>query len=83
MKTKMKTTEIEGLHQLQMLSIKTAKALSSLGSTKIYSEIARGNLRCVKVGRRTLITAKDFSEWTARFKSPNCDNDNLKNGDAS
>lgn len=38
-------------------SIREACAASSLGKTTIYSHIAAGRLRCVRVGGRTLIPA--------------------------
>lgn len=38
-------------------SIREACAASSLGRTTIYAHIARGRLRAIKVGGRTLIPA--------------------------
>lgn len=38
-------------------SIKEACRISSLGRTSIYSNIAAGRLKAVRVGRRTIISA--------------------------
>ena len=37
------------------VTIKTAKALSGLGNTKIWQEIKAGRLKTVSVGRRRLV----------------------------
>jgi excisionase family DNA binding protein len=44
-------------------SIDEAGQVSSVGRTLIYKEIAAGNLRATKVGRRTVILADDLKAW--------------------
>ena len=44
-------------------SITEAMAVIGIGRTMLYEQIKAGNIRIVKVGRRTLITAAAISEW--------------------
>lgn len=44
-------------------SVDEAGHVSSVGRTLIYQEIAAGNLRSIKVGRRTVIRAEDLKAW--------------------
>jgi excisionase family DNA binding protein len=43
-------------------TIADACRVSGLGKTKIYSMISEGRLQKVKVGKRTLVTAKSLNE---------------------
>ena len=43
--------------------IDEAGHVSSVGRTLIYKEIAAGNLRATKIGRRTVILADDLKAW--------------------
>lgn len=44
-------------------SIDEAGHASSVGRSLIYKEIAAGNLRATKIGRRTVILADDLKQW--------------------
>jgi excisionase family DNA binding protein len=44
-------------------SIADACAATSCGRTTIYEAIRSGNLRAIKIGRRTVITATDLAAW--------------------
>lgn len=44
-------------------SIDEAVKASSVGRSLIYTEIAAGNLRATKIGRRTVILADDLKAW--------------------
>jgi excisionase family DNA binding protein len=53
--------------------IDEAGHVSSVGRTLIYKEIAAGNLRATKVGRRTVILADDLRAWlVAKASSEHC-----------
>jgi excisionase family DNA binding protein len=52
--------------ELECLSISEAAALARIGRNTLYDEIKAGNLRAVKMGRRTLILK---SEWRRYLKS--------------
>ncbi len=43
--------------------IPEAARLGGVGRSTIYSEISNGNLRMLKIGRRTVITLDDFRSW--------------------
>ena len=47
------------------LSIPGAEKASGLGRSTLYKEIANGNLKVHKVGRRTLITPENLRSWLA------------------
>jgi excisionase family DNA binding protein len=47
------------------LSIPGAEKASGVGRSTLYKEIARGNLKVHKVGRRTLITMENLRAWLA------------------
>ena len=44
-------------------SITEACEVSSVGRTTLYAAIKRGDLQSRKVGRRTLVTAKELLAW--------------------
>jgi excisionase family DNA binding protein len=44
-------------------SIETASKTTETGKTTIYDAIAEGELPAKKLGRRTLILAKDLEKW--------------------
>lgn len=44
-------------------TIPQATEVVPVGRTKLYEEIAKGNLRVVKVGRRTLIRDEELRRW--------------------
>ena len=43
--------------------------ITTLGRSLTYEEIGKGNLRVVKVGRRTLIPASEVERWLRRLAS--------------
>jgi excisionase family DNA binding protein len=45
--------------------IPEAARLGGVGRSLIYSEIAKGNLRIVKIGRRTIVMMDDLRAWLA------------------
>lgn len=45
--------------------IPEAARLGGVGRSTIYAEIAKGNLKFRKVGRRTIIAMDDLREWLA------------------
>ena len=45
--------------------IPEAARLGGVGRSTIYSEIAKGNLKIRKVGRRTIVAMDDLREWLA------------------
>ena len=49
----------------EVVSIAETRALTSLGTTKIYELIADGALRTVKVGRRRLVRVESIRELLA------------------
>ena len=51
--------------QPKYATIATWMALSDLGRTVTYQELANGNLRAIKVGRRTLIDVEAGMAWLA------------------
>jgi excisionase family DNA binding protein len=50
----------------RLLSIDEASAALSLGRSLLYSEIAAGRLRTVKVGRRRLVPAAAITDYIER-----------------
>ena len=44
-------------------------ALASVGRTTVYQSINEGQLRAVKLGRRTLILAEDLQKWLGGMPS--------------
>ena len=48
---------------LKSKSVETLAEDHDLCKGTIYNEIARGNLRTIKVGRRRLITADQEAQW--------------------
>lgn len=47
----------------QLMTIPDFCAWARIGRTKVYEEIARGALRAIKIGRRTVIKADDAGDW--------------------
>lgn len=47
------------------VSIPEASRMSSCGRSTIYAEIKSGNLKIMKVGRRTIIALDDLRSWLA------------------
>jgi excisionase family DNA binding protein len=45
--------------------IPEAARLAAVGRSTIYAEIAKGNLKIRKVGRRTIIAMSDLRAWLA------------------
>lgn len=45
--------------------IPEAARLGGVGRSTIYAEIAKGNLKIRKVGRRTIVAMDDLREWLA------------------
>lgn len=45
------------------LTVKDFSAWAGIGTTKIYEELAKGTLRAVKAGKRTLIPMESAEEW--------------------
>lgn len=47
------------------VAIPEAARLSGCGRSLIYSEIAKGNLKVRKIGRRTIVAMEDLRCWLA------------------
>lgn len=47
----------------QYMSIKEAAEFSGLSKWTLYQYSSRGKLKVLKVGTRTLVPVKDFTEW--------------------
>ena len=45
--------------------IPEAARLGGVGRSTIYAEIAKGNLKIRKIGRRTVISMSDLRDWLA------------------
>lgn len=45
------------------MPIPDAARISGVGRSTIYSEIAKGNLKIVKIGRRTVVRMDDLRAW--------------------
>ncbi len=50
-------------HQQKAYDIRSFAKVFSIGRTKVYQEIKEGKLAAVKIGRRTVITARAADEW--------------------
>jgi excisionase family DNA binding protein len=44
-------------------------AMASIGRTTVYQSIKEGQLRAIKLGRRTLILAEDLRKWLGEMPS--------------
>lgn len=51
------------VQEKQAYDVPTFCRLFSIGKTRAYQEIKEGRLKIVKVGKRTLITARAASDW--------------------
>ena len=47
------------------IPINEAARLGGVGRSTIYNEIANGNLKVRKVGRRTIVAMEDLRAWLA------------------
>ena len=54
---------------VSLLSIDAAAKALSIGKTKLYSELAQGNIQAVKIGKRTLILSSSVDKYIAGLKS--------------
>ena len=45
--------------------IPEAARLGGVGRSTIYAEIAKGNLKIRKIGRRTVVAMSDLRDWLA------------------
>jgi len=59
-------------HEPIAYSIPDAADAAGVGKSKIYSEIAAGNLRARKMGSRTLILIEDLKAWLANLPEATC-----------
>ena len=46
--------------------IDQASHRAGIGRTKLYEEIAAGEIKTIKVGRRTLVPESELQAWLAR-----------------
>ena len=53
----------------EAVSIAEASAMSGVGRTRLYAEIAGGNLRARKFGRRTIVLVSDLKTFLASLPS--------------
>ncbi|SUS08657.1 Excisionase (fragment) [Candidatus Defluviicoccus seviourii] len=49
-----------------MFSIRELTEITGLGRTSLYSEIKRGYLRPLRIGRRTIVPADEVRAWLQR-----------------
>jgi excisionase family DNA binding protein len=49
------------------MSVEQAAATAGVGRTLVFEEIRKGNLRCRKAGRRTVVTLADLESWLAQL----------------
>jgi hypothetical protein len=56
------------LHR-EAVSIAEASAMSGVGRTRLYAEIANGNLQARKFGRRTIVLVNDLKAFLASLPS--------------
>jgi len=57
--------------QKQYMSIKEASEFSGLSKWTLYAYSARGKLKVLKVGTRTLVPVKSFTEWLESHERAN------------
>ena len=48
-------------------SMKEAQSITGLGKTTLWEAIANGELKCYKVGRRTLFSLKHLEDFMAQY----------------
>lgn len=55
------------MNEIEPLAVNVCEAarLGGVGRSTIYAEIAKGNLKIRKVGRRTIISMDDLRAWLA------------------
>lgn len=49
------------------VSVKEAARLVSVGRSTLYTEIAAGRLKVMKVGRRTLVRVAELDQWLSAY----------------
>jgi hypothetical protein len=72
---KVATNPIEGWTegQLRLYSVAEAcRILGSVGKTWLYSEIAAGKLKPLKLGARTMFTSRELNRYIAARESEQC-----------
>jgi excisionase family DNA binding protein len=57
--------ESNSMSEQLAVTISKAAALAGVGRSTLYSEISKGNLRVLKVGRRSIIAMEDLRKWLA------------------
>lgn len=53
----------------ELLTINDFAKVTNLGRTRIYELLKRGEVKAVKIGRRTLIRREDADAWIASLTS--------------
>ena len=53
---------------LLLLSVDEAAKILSIGKTKLYAELAAGNIKARKIGKRTLILREDLESYISNLK---------------
>lgn len=46
-------------------SVEEALSIMGIGKTHFYAQVRAGKIRCVKSGRRTLVSEQAIQEWLA------------------